>query len=166
MIRFTAEVLGVETLNRGFNRIEEYISDFRVVFPSVAKEFYSIEQAQFQSQGGKGASGKWAALSPAYAKYKAKAFPGLPILQAERGLYESLTSPDAPDSIFRMTSNELTIGTQREGATAHQRGSGRMPARPPISMTEADKRRIQKAIQSQLVQFTRRAGFEVQEQAA
>lgn len=166
MIRFEASVDGVETLNRAFNRVEQQISDFRSIWPAVAQEFYAIEDEQFASEGGHGSSGRWAALSPAYAKYKAKAFPGAPILQAERGLYESLTSPDAPDSIFRMTEDELTIGTQREGATAHQRGSGRMPARPPIALTEADKTRIQKAIQSRLVQFVRQAGFQVLESAA
>lgn len=166
MIRFSAEVLGVEVLNRGFNRIEEHISDFRNIWPRVAQEFYTIEVQQFQSQGAHGASGRWAALSPAYAKYKAIAFPGQPILRATTGLFESMTSPDALDSIFRMDAQEMTIGTQREGATAHQRGSGRMPARPIISLTEADKRRMQKAIQKGLVEFTRRAGFQVEERVA
>lgn len=166
MLRFSAEILGVEVLNRAFNRVDEYISDFRSIWPTVAAEFYLIEGEQFKSEGAKGASGKWAPLSPAYKKYKAVAFPGQPILRATTSLYDSLTSPDAPDSIYRLEEQEMTIGTQREGATAHQRGTGRMPARPPISLTEADKRRLQKAIQSQLVQFTRRAGFEVQEKAA
>lgn len=166
MIRFSAEVDGIETLNRSFNRVEQYISDFRSIWPAVAQEFYAVEKLQFDSQGAHGSSGKWAPLSPVYAKYKAIAFPGAPILQRERSLYESLTSPDAPDSIFRMTEDELTIGTQREGAQAHQRGSGRMPARPPIALTEDDKRRMQKAIQAQLVRFVRQAGFEVLENAA
>lgn len=161
MLRFSGEVLGTPVLDRAFNRVEQIISDFRFIWPAVAKEFYSIEEGQFQSQGAKGASGKWAPLSKVYAKYKAIAFPGLPILQREQSLYESLTSPDAPDSVFRPEADQLTIGTRREGATAHQRGTGRMPARPPISFTERDRRGIQKAIQTQLVRFTRQAGFEV-----
>lgn len=166
MLHFVGEIQGVEVLNRAFNRIEEHISDFRNIWPAVAQEFYAIEVQQFQSQGAHGASGRWAPLSPAYAKYKAVAFPGQPILRADNLLFESMTSPDALDSIFRMDAQELTIGTQREGATAHQRGSGRMPARPIISLTEADKRRVQKAIQRGLVEFTRRAGFQVEERAA
>lgn len=163
MLRFSADVLGVEVLNRAFNRIEQVISDMRSIWPNVTKEFYSIEVEQFASEGSKGESGRWAPLKLAYAKYKAQSFPGLPILQRERSLYESLTSPDAPDSIFRAEAQELTIGTRREGATAHQKGTGRMPARPPISLTERDKRRLTKAIQVGLVKFTRQAGFPVQE---
>lgn len=165
MINFSASVDGVETFNRAFNRVESYVSDFRNMFPLIAKEFYAIEKSQFDSQGAKGSSGKWAPLSPVYAKYKAKAFPGQPTLHATRSLYDSMTSPDALDSIFRIDAREMTIGTQREGARAHQRGTSRMPARPIIAMTESDKRGIQKAIQANLVQFTRRLGFEVAEAA-
>lgn len=161
MISFSAEVTGVEVFNRAFNRVSEFISDLRGVWPEVAREFYAIETEQFRSEGAHGASGKWQGLSPAYAKYKAKAFPGQPTLKATSSLYESMTRPDALDSIFRMEPQQMTIGTQREGAAAHQRGNRRMPARPIISMTNDDKRRMQKAIQAGLVKFTRQAGFEV-----
>lgn len=161
MVRFTFDIDGVPAFDRGFNRISETISDFRSIWPNVAKEFYAIEAGQFRSEGARGASGKWAPLSPAYLKYKAKAFPGAPILQATRSLVDSLTSPNALDSIFRPERDELIIGTQREGAVYHQRGAGKMPARPTISFTDPDKRQIQKAIQVGLIAFTRRAGFQV-----
>lgn len=161
MIRFYAEIDGIPALDRAFNRIEEIITDFRSVWPEVARTFYAIEQGQFGSEGARGASGKWAPLSPAYAKYKAKAFPGMPILQATTSLFDSLTSPDAPDSIFRLERDEMVIGTQREGAVYHQR-----LGRPPISLTDEDKRKIQKSIQLGLIDFTRRAGFRVDERLA
>lgn len=166
MIRFQAEVLGVPVLDRAFNRIDEYISDLRSVWPSVSREFYAIELEQFESQGAAGASGRWAPLSDAYARFKVRAFPGEPILQATHALKDSMTSPDALDSIFIPEPQQLTIGSKREGARAHQRGGGRLPARPIISLTEAQKRRIQKAIQSELVRFTRQLGFQVDERAA
>lgn len=167
MLRFVAEVDGVETLNRAFNRIEEYISDLRSVWPAVAEEFYAIQFEQFDSEGSRGQSGKWSPLSKAYAKYKAKAFPGQPILQATGALFDSITDPEALDAIFVPEKDQLTIGTKVPYATAHQRGSRRgLPARPIISMNESSKRRIQKAIQRELVAFTRRAGFQVDERAA
>ena len=166
MISFSASVDGVPEFERAFNRVEGALTDFRFVWPSLAAQFYEIEREQFASQGAHGASGSWAPLSPAYAKYKAIAFAGQPILRATTSLYESLTSSGGHDSVLRMDAQELTIGTQREGATAHQRGTPKMPARPPISLTEADKRRLQKAIQLPLVQFIRRQGLEVVERAA
>lgn len=168
MINFTATVDGEQVLNRAFNRVDEFVSDFRSVWPNVAKEFYVIEHEQFESQGAHGASGKWAPLSAAYAKRKAVVFPGQPILRAFNSLYESMTSPDAGDSIYRPEALELTIGSKLPYALAHQRGSSKrhLPARPIISLTEDDKRKIQKSIQSGLVQFTRRLGFDVEERAA
>lgn len=165
-VNFSASVDGVEVLDRSFNRIEEYISDFRNIWPSVADEFYAIEREQFASQGAHGASGTWAPLSPAYRRWKEIHYPGQPILKLVNDLYESLTSPDGGDSVYRSESDQLTIGSQTPYAVAHQRGGGGMPARPPISLSEADKRRIQKAIQLPLVSYIRRQGLVVLENAA
>jgi phage gpG-like protein len=166
VIRFTADISGDVVLDRAFNRIDQYISDFRSIWPNVAQGFYAIEHEQFASEGSHGASGKWAPLSPTYKRWKQLHFPGEPILKLYHPLYESLTSPDAPDSIYRLDAQEMAIGTKVPYAMAHQRGAGNMPARPPISLTEADKRKIQKSIQSGLVEFTRGLGFQVNEKAA
>lgn len=160
MIRFSATVDGVETLNRGFNRIEEFISDFRLIWPAVAQEFYAIEREQFDTEGAAGAAGKWAALSPAYKRWKEANFPGQPIMRLENTLFESLTDPQALDAIFRPGKDELVIGSKSPYARKQHQ------TRPLISMSEQQKRRIQKAIQRGLVEFTRRAGFEVREERA
>lgn len=166
MIQFVGNVQGVEVLNRAFNRIEEYISDFRPIWPGVATEIYAITAEQFESEGSAGASGKWAALSPAYARFKAVAFPGQPILQAEGHMVDSLTDPEALDAIYRPEPEMLTIGSRDPKARAHHLGLGNLPARPIYSFTERQKRQIQKAIQRGLVDFTRRAGFRVEEREA
>lgn len=160
MITFRAEVDGIEVLNRGFNRIDQIISDFRPIWPNVAGEIYAINQEQFDSEGGKGASGKWAALSPAYKKWKEINYPGQPILQREGHLVASLTDPEAADAIYQPGKDELVIGTRLPYALRHQR------QRPIFSFSEQQKTRIQKSIQQGLVQFTRQAGFEVREERA
>lgn len=159
MIRFTSTVDGVVTMDRAFNRIDEFISDFRSVWPAVGREFYQIEEEQFASEGAVGLLGKWKPLSPAYKRWKEINYPGQPILKLSNALYESLTSPDALDSIFRPEREELIIGTKAPYGRKHQR------ERPVISMNAEQNRRIQKAIQSELVQFTRRLGFRVEEAA-
>lgn len=166
MIHFRAEVDGIEVLNRAFNRVEQHISDFRPLWPNVAGEIYAINQEQFDSEGGAGASGKWAALSPAYKQWKEIHYPGQPILRLTNALFESLTDPEAPDAVYQPRQDELVIGTRVPYATAHQRGLGHLPARPIFSFSEQQKRRIQKAIQAGLVQFTRQSGFEVREEQA
>lgn len=164
--RFTATIDGVEVMDRAFNRVEDQISDFRFIWPSVATEFYAIEREQFASEGAHGASGKWKPLSPAYAKWKSQHAQGEPILSLYHPLKDSLTSHDAAGSVYILDPDQMTLGSRVEYATAHQRGKGRLPARPPISLTEEDKRRLQKAIQLPLVAFIRRQGFQVLGRAA
>lgn len=166
MFSITAEVDGVEVLNRAFNRTEGYIADFRNFAPAIAEEFYKAEVEQFRTEGAAGGSGKWTPLSRAYAKYKATKFPGETILRATGHMEASLTDRDALDAVFQATNDEIVLGTKDIKAVYHHRGRGRLPARPVISLSEAQKRRMQKAVQRQLVEFTRRAGFTVSEEAA
>lgn len=165
-MRFYAEIDGIQEMDRAFNRISEEVDDLRSLWPAVSREILQIEVEQFESQGSAGASGKWAALSPAYAKYKAVKFPNQPLLRATGSIFEALTNPDAPGAVFRPERTDLTIGTSIPYAIYHQRGTGRMPARKPYSPSESQKRRIQKAIQIGLVAFVRKQGFQVLERAA
>jgi hypothetical protein len=154
-MKFSFEVAGVEQFSRAFNRIEEELDDLRTIWPEVAKQFYQIEGEQFRSEGGIGASGKWAALSPAYAKYKAVKFPNQPIGKATTSLFDAMTNPEAPGAIFKPERGQLTIGTSIPyGRDFHKK-------RSVISMNEDQKRRIQKAIQVGLVAFVRKQGFQV-----
>lgn len=159
-MRFIGTLEGVEVFDRAFIRLTQIISDFRSIWPNVATEFYAIEADQFGSEGEKGASGKWAPLSPAYKKWKDAHFPGEPLLQLTHTLVDSLTDPEALGAIYRLEADEMTVGSKVEYATAHQK------TRPLISFTTEDKRRIQKSIQAGLVRFTRQAGFQVDERLA
>lgn len=164
MIGLTASVEGQVVFDRAFNRLDS-LSDFRPIWPNVIAEFYLIESDQFETEGAAGGQ-RWTPLSPLYSEYKEQVYPGQPILQAEGDLRASLTDPEAAGAILQPREDELIIGTSVPYARAHQRGTIRMPARPPINFSEAQKRRIQKAIQAGLVRFVREAGFDVQEKAA
>ena len=166
MFQIIGTVDGVERLNRAFNRTEGFVTDMRNFAPGISAEFYKAEEEQFDSQGSKGASGKWAPLSKAYERFKAQQFPGKGILEATGALKASLTSREALDAIFSATKDEIVLGTKTPYAVAHHRGTGRMPARPVISLSETQKRRMQKSVQKDLIAFTRAAGFEVEERAA
>lgn len=165
MIRFAIEVDGLPEFDRSFNRVTQRIEDLRPVWDAVEKVFFELETEQFRSEGSAGGSGQWPALSHQYEEAKAKAgYNFLPILQRSRALYFSLTRKGAEHQVLDEGAQELTIGTTLPYAALHQRGAGRLKARPPISLSEAGRRRIQKAIQRELVQFVRRAGFVVTEE--
>lgn len=159
--RFSFVLDGVPEFDRAYNRVEKEIEDHRFLWPAVSQGIYLIEGEQFASEGAAGASGKWAALSKAYKKFKEVAFPGQTILKATTSLFDSVTDPDAPGAIFRPEQGMLTIGTSHEAAIYHQRGTGKVVARKVYSFSPQQKRRIQKAIQIGLVQLVRRQGFTV-----
>lgn len=164
MIGISVTVDGIETIQRGFNRLEK-IDDWRPIWPEVTKEFHAIEQEQFDTEGAAG-GGKWEPLSPVYAEYKEIQYPGKPILQASGALMESLVTEGAPGGIHRETSDELVLGTSINYGLFHQRGTRKMPKRSPMNFSEQQKRRIQKAVQKGLIQFVRDAGFGEGERAA
>lgn len=146
--------------DRVFNRLDS-LDDMRPLWPNVIAEFYLIEQEQFDTEGAAGGSGKWPALSEPYKTWKEAHYPGEPILQRDHDLIESLTDPEASGAILRPGQDELVLGTSVPHARIHQRRG-----RPPISFSESQKRRIQKALQQGLVKFVREAGFNVEERAA
>jgi phage gpG-like protein len=73
----------------------------------------------------------WPALSPAYAAWKQRNFPGKTILRRTDRLFGSLTSM-APDTIFQATPRTLRMGSRVPYFMAHQVGAGNLPARPPL----------------------------------
>lgn len=169
MIHFSASLDGVPQLDRAFNRVEEYIDDFRNVWPSIITLFYTdFMPSIFASEGGTSTEGAWAGLSKAYARFKEVAFPGQTLLKATTSLFDSLTDPEASGAILRPERDQLTLGSGVPYVLAHHRGSSKrnLPRRSLNPFTELNKRKIQKAIQLALVQFVRRQGFVVLERAA
>lgn len=83
---------------------------------------------QFRSEGARLLKSVWAPLSPRYAAWKARHFPGKPILQRTGEMMTGFTR--RPLVIERVDSNSGTFGSDRKPAKWHQHGTRRMPARP------------------------------------
>ena len=134
--------------------------------------FYEATQANFETAGA--ASGApWAPLSPTYAAWKAKRFPGAPILVRSGALRQSLAGPRASGySIFRPTSTSLEIGSAVPYGIYHQMGAHwtRMtshnerigmaivlPQRPPLRVSKAFMVTVGKLMQQHLAWVRRTA---------
>lgn len=90
MLELTIEETGFKDMIVGFDRLIAGVKDFRPVWDEVQQEFYRIEERAFTSQGSSQGK-KWRALSPGYAKWKARKYPGRTILEREGDLRLSLT---------------------------------------------------------------------------
>lgn len=116
------------------------------VFPLLPPVFEAAEKRQFDAQGSGPVAGAWAQLSDVYAAWKAKKYPGQPILVATGGLREALTSPSSPLGSREWSASSFVFGTAGvEYASFHQTGTARMPARPPFDLDSQFEDDLQKS---------------------
>ncbi len=119
------------------DRFSDNIGNARPVFDAMADEFGLSMRAQFSQQGAH-TGAKWAPLSPAYAAWKSKRYPGKPIMELTGDLKKSLTNRSF--GVERITNLGMTVGTDIPYAIYHQRDTPIMPKReligPPPMMRQ------------------------------
>jgi len=143
-VRISLVVDGVVEFDRTFTRFAEQIEDLREIWPPVITEFRNVMTLHFRAQGA-GRSGPWVRLSPIYAEWKRRRFPGKTILRRTDRLYRSLTGR-TEDTVIRQGRHTLEIGTRVFYAGFHQRGTRTMPARRIFDLGEPQRVQLQRAI--------------------
>jgi len=158
MVEVYFEIDGDVQLARALSRFGDNVKDLRPAFWDITKLFWDIEKQQFNTEGGYG-SGGWKGLSPNYEAWKARNYPGKPILQRTGRMMSSLTGQTG-DTIKELNPMSLRLGTSVNYAIYHQEGTSRgLPKRKPIQLTEQDKRNWVKTIQRWLVNMAKEAGL-------
>lgn len=151
----TVTVDGQTRIKVQLRRFSSAASDMRPGFERIADWFADEERRLFDSEGSAYPPG-WPALSPRYADWKRRRVGNKPILEFTGRLRRSLTRrPFGQEFISRDT---LTVGTDVPYARYHQRGTGRLPRRPPlIKQNRAVKTRLTKMLQEHLLSEMERA---------
>ena len=152
---------GKDEFNRAFNRLDASFDDLSPIWPDVRDHFWQIEKDQFASEGGKGGSGRWKQLSERYNKQKiARYGAGKGILEASGRLMKSLTGNN-PGSVYTATKTDIAVGTMVPYGIYHQRGSGNLPERKPISFSADQRKSMMKVIQKALIKELRSGRYYV-----
>ena len=144
-MRMTMSFSGDVQLDRTLVRMAHDVADARPIWEVIAQSFQRSERRNFKSQGAY-ASGTWAPLSPAYAAWKARAYPGTKILERTGDLKKSLT--ERPFGVEVIEPTFIVLGTDIAYAEYHQNGTDKMPQRRPVEFTESLRRDWMKLIQS------------------
>jgi len=134
-------VLGIPQWRRQIRAVKDSVKSMKPGFELIAKDFYETEKSQFAGSGSFEGNKPWVGLSDIYKAWKDRHFPGQPILTLHGNLRDSLTKKGAPGNIHRISDMSFEIGTGIEYAIYHQKGTSKMLPRPPIWLTEAEKRR-------------------------
>lgn len=140
-VRFS--FLGEEQINRTMEAFGNRAKDMRPAWDMLRARFISYEEAWFGSEG----EGEWPSLSHDYATWKARHFPGKPILQREGDLLKSVTKPD----IDVREASYAIFGTGDPVAGYHQRGEGNLPIRRVIDLDDAERVEWVRTVQDYLV---------------
>lgn len=151
-------------LNTALGALARALEDWSPLWPLVGEIVRGIEREQFETEGARGVSGRWPALSARYAKAKARKYAGKTTLRASDRLYNSLTGFVAGDSVFDAAPKKLTVGTRVEYAVYHQsEGSrSRLPRRPILDLVPGrDDRAIAGVLKQHAQHLVQQAGFVV-----
>lgn len=132
-VKVTVE--GADAIDARLTAYGTMLRDFAPFLRLELAQLRAGTKQRFDTQGGD--VGGWKPLSPAYAAWKARRYPGMPILVATGELRHSLVDEGGFGAIEEVSSMGLTYGTQVPYARYHQFGTGRMPARPVLAMDEA-----------------------------
>lgn len=135
------DLIGFKGVQQSLVSLETTLNDVTAFWTEVfAPTYFAAIQDLFNTsgtprgEGGKFSGAPWAALTPIYAQWKYKVYPGAPILTATGTLRNSLAWGGAglgPGGIFEATPHYVRFGTSVPYAAAHQYGSPKrnLPAR-------------------------------------
>ncbi len=156
---FIFAVDGVVQMARSIERFAGDVKDVRPAWPGVLQILRLASAERFRTAGAHGGQ-RWVPLSPRYAAYKARRWPGRGILVRTGALQDSLTQ-ETGQSIVQMHPLELRYGTKVPYAVFHQRGGRRLPRREVIHLAESDKLDVMREVQRYLVKRAKSAGLKV-----
>jgi phage gpG-like protein len=138
LLSFT--VTGEEAVTAGIAALLASMQDLTPFWREVfAPKYFAMVQDLFATSGtsrgpgGKFVGGNWAWLSPKYRVWKAKHYPGQPILTREGRLRDSMVWNGAgvgPEGVFEAHPMFAVAGTTVPYGKFHQYGTSTMPARP------------------------------------
>lgn len=149
-VRLTFEFYGEAQVDRTLARFEARALDARPAWEVLHAMFLRAETRQFNSQGAYG-SGGWPPLSPRYAAWKARHYPGRPILVREGDLRASLTEANDGAHIYVAEPHLFITGSSDPVGAYHQAGAGHLPRRRPVEFPESLRRNMAKVVQRFIV---------------
>ncbi len=146
-VRGQDDELAVQKMAVAFERAGEEFTAANFgerVFPKLIPVFEKELKEQFAAEGEGPNRGAWKALSPGYAAWKERVYPGQPKLVATGRMREALTSEGSPFAMRVYSGAQFNFGTQGvEYASFHQTGAGKMPDRPLFDFDVAFERAVQ-----------------------
>src|SRR3954466_15412878 len=157
-MRIEVIALGERVFSRDLLRFGGNVGDLTDGMRDVGTNLGRASEPQFETEGGDMGE-KWPELALSTQRDRARHHfpPRHPILQRTHRLMDSLTRAADPDHIEEPSADSLRFGTRVPYAVYHQssRPRHKIPFRPPVGLTEADKREIGRVLQRKIMEGVR-----------
>lgn len=154
-MRLEITAYGETLMRRDLLRFSDNLAVPVLALEAIATGMRHAAERQFDTEGA--ASGGWQALAASTLAEKArKGYPDK-ILQATGALKASLTQRFDAAHVERLSADSLTFGSTVPYGIYHATGTRRMPKRPPVALTDADKVEMVKVVQRALIVGVRAA---------
>ena len=158
LIKIRFEIMNDVQFSRAFETAISKVANLTEPFTEMADDFFQTMSGVFEAEGAYEERTKWQDLSPAYARWKARHYPGRKILELTGRMKRSLTVKGGADNVLMISPTEMSVGTRVPYAVLHQTGTSKLPMRKVIELTASEKKRW--------VQIVHRYLFEVYDTAA
>lgn len=141
------DVVGYKDAVAYFDTLIRRSSNLASPFQQFQKYWFDDIDASFAAGGN---PIEWPALSPAYDQWKHTAYPGQPLMRLSDRLYESLTSQTG-DTIWEVGPKHITFGSRVPYFEYHMTGTSKMPARPPLQISEDAVKKLTRMIENYIL---------------
>lgn len=128
------DVQGERQISVAFQAYAHEVEDMSVPLGRSADVILAHVRENFATEGKAGQPAGWAPLSPAYQAWKAKHYPGRPILVRQGGMKGALLNRALSVTVLKQ---RMLYHPPNRYAGYHQTGTRHMPARPPVRLTDA-----------------------------
>lgn len=147
-MEFTIEVTGVQNLQAKLGRLERTLMDWSDAMASIGKAYKAYYSSVPFASRGTIYGGKWPDLNPTYKSWKARKFPGRPMLVRTGKMMDSFT--------FTSSKNDMRIGNTAEYFEKHQKGEG-VPQRIVMALTDERRKAAVEILSKELSKKVRAA---------
>ena len=152
--RVSFELLGERHYDRAFETLGDESRDMHEPLGQVGELILDIVDDQFETEGAAHLGRRWQPLSPAYAKWKARHYPGRKILIRTGAMRREMVARRS----LTVRSDTLIYAPKHEDIASYHQGGvpeNNLPARPMIVISAAEKRNIDRIFHGWLREIAR-----------
>ncbi len=161
VISLKISIVGDKQLTHSLKVWQTRISDWRPFWADIEQFIQERVEQSFATEGATSGE-KWEPLSPKYAEWKERNYPGQGMLVLSGNLKGSMTDEVHPQALRQKRRTTFNFSSRNPLAAIHHQGIGDfLPARPLLVLTDSDEKAIKQHAEQWMMQTALESGLAV-----